>query len=155
MRKFIALGLGAVTTATLAFSSLSPAGAAISPPGSQVGQLCATLPAQVTSAVTSATSAGLAQAAAAADLAAKTTAFAPAQTNLVTALVDYLTTIDTGGSVGAKSLILQDAMSVYVEKATAWGNASSAVDVANRNVSITAMNSTVLQSLLSALGGCV
>lgn len=156
MRKFITLGVGAVAAATMAFGVVAgPASAAISPPGSMVGQVCATLPAQVTSAVNGVVTASTAQAAAVADLAAKLPVFQAAQLDLINALVDYIQTVDSGGSVAAKLLILNDKLSIYSDKATQWGNASSAVDVANRNLAIAGMSATTFQGLLTALGGCV
>jgi hypothetical protein len=156
MRKFITLGVGAVATATMAFAAAAgPATAAISPPGSMVGQVCATLPTQATAAVTGVANAVLAQTAALSDLNAKTPVFQTAQADLVTALVDYIKTVDAGGSVGAKLLTLNDKVAIYSEKATAWGNSSSAVDAANRNLQIAQMSSTTFAALLAGLANCV
>lgn len=151
MRKFIALGLSAATAATLAFSAASPASAAISPPGSMTGQVCAGLPGQIAAAATTLTSATLAQATAVTALPLKAADLASAQGSLVTALIDYISTVDSGGSVGVKSLALTDATTVYVEKATAWGNASSAVEVASRNFDIASMAPVVLSGLSAGL----
>lgn len=151
MRKFIAFGVGAVATATLALGVAGPATAAVTPPGALTNQVCSGLPGQLVGAVNAITSATVAKAAADADLLSKTTSFATAQTDLVAALVDYIQTVDGGGSVDAKAMILGDKLSVYSDKAAAWGNASTAVDDANRNLAIAGMTQNVLNGLTSGL----
>lgn len=134
MRKFIALGLTAVTSATLAFSSVSPASAQV--PGALTGQVCGALPAQLLGAVNGVATAVLAQTTAAADLLLKTTALNTGQADLVTALVAYIVASDAGDSVAAEAVTLSEKVTGYSDKAAAWANASSAVDTANRNVAI-------------------
>ena len=154
MRKFIVLGLSAVTAATLAFSSASPASAVIAPPGSLTGQVCADLPAQITAAANTLATATAAKAAAVAALPVKAAELATAQGALVTALIDYIQTVDNGGAVDVKTLVLNNALNSYVEKATAWGNASTAIEIASRNFDIASMAPVVLASLSSGLS-CV
>jgi hypothetical protein len=152
MRKFIALGVGAVASATMAFGAFAgPASAVVSPPGSLTGQVCSGLPAQITSAATALTNATAAKAAAVAALPGKAADLATAQTTLVAALIDYIQTVDNGGAVDVKTLVLNDATTNYVAKATAWGNASSAIEVASRNFDIASMAPVVLSSLSAGL----
>lgn len=157
MRKLIGLGLTAVTSATMAFGAIgsTPAHAVVSPPGSLVGQVCAVLPNQLTSILNTVTSLGTSQATAVTDLATKQAAFGVAQSDFITALVDYLKTSDAGGSVGAKALILQDKMSVYSDKGAAWVNAWNAKDLADRNVAVAGISQSMLNQLNTGLGGCV
>ncbi len=154
MRKFIACGVGAVATATLALGVAGPATAAVTTPGALTNQVCSDLPGQIVSAVNAVTSATVAQVAAAADLSSRTTDLAAAQGDLVDALVDYILTVDEGGSVDAKVLVLHDMLSIFSEKAAAWGNASTALDDANRNLAIANMTGGVLDGLVSGLS-CV
>jgi hypothetical protein len=155
MRKFIALGVGAIATATMAFSTVSPASATISPPGSVVGQVCASLPTSAISAASALASATLAQGVAVTDLATKTTSFGVAQGDMITALVSYLHLVDSGGSVGAAGQLLSDKVSDYSAKGAAWGNASTAVDAANHAVALAGLNQGAFAALLAGLGGCV
>lgn len=154
MRKLIAIGAGVLTAATLAIGPASPASAVISPPGSLTGQVCAGLPAQITSAATVLTNATAAKAAAVADLAVKATELGVAQSAIIVALVDYIQTVDNGGALDVKTLILQNAASTFTQKATAWGNASTALEVASRNFDIASMAPVVLAGLSSGLS-CV
>ncbi|HEX3621155.1 MAG TPA: hypothetical protein VHT97_02460 [Acidimicrobiales bacterium] len=153
MRKLIGLGLTAVTSATMAFGAVgaTPAHATVSPPGSLVGQVCAVLPAQLTGILNSITALGSNQTAAVTDLATKQATFGTAQSDLVTALVDYVKTVDAGGSVGAKALVLQDAVSVYSDKAAAWANAWTVKDLADRAVAVANINNGILGGLNSGL----
>ena len=151
MRKFIALGLGVVTSATLAFGTLSPASAEVAPPGALTNQVCAGLPAALLSTANAVTAAVLAQTNAAADMTAKHTAFTSAQGDLVVALVDYVQTVDSGGRVAAKAQVLADRLSVYSQKAVAWVNAWMAKDTADRNAAIAGINSGFFTGLDGAL----
>lgn len=151
MRKFIALGLTAVTSATLAFSSVSPAAAA---PAPLAGRVCGALPAQLLSAVNGVTTAVLAQTTAAADLVLKTTALNTGQADLVTALVAYILESDAGNSVAAEAITLSEKVTGYSDKAAAWANASSAVDTANRNVSIANLTNGFFAGLDASSLGC-
>jgi hypothetical protein len=154
MRKFIALGAGVLTAATLAFGPVSPAHAVVAPPASLTGQVCAGLPAQITDAATTLTNATVAKTAAAANLVTKAGELATAQSAIIAALVDYIQTYDNGGALDVKTLVLQNAASTFTQKATAWGNASTAVEVANRNFDIASMAPPVLAGLSSGLS-CV
>lgn len=152
MRKFIALGLGVVTSATLAFGAVSPASAEVVPPGALENQMCAALPAALQSTVNAVNAAVLAQSTAATDMTAKHAAFTSAQADLIAALVDYIVTVDSGGSVAAKAQILADRLSVYSQKAAAWVNAWMAKDTADRNAALATINNGFFTGLDGALG---
>lgn len=154
MRKFLVMGVSALSTATLALGVAGPANAVVSPPGSVVSGVCGNLPAQLLSAATSVTSAVLAQTTANTNLLTATTALTGplgAQSNLVAALVDYLQTVDSGGSVAAKALVLEEKVTAYSAKAAAWANAWSAVETANRNVTLVTMVNSILGSVGTGL----
>lgn len=154
MRKhsIIGLGLTAVTTATLAFGAAAPAAhATVSPPGSAVGQVCATSTTRLADAANAIAAATASVANDTADLATKQVAMTTAQNNLVTALIDYVQTVDAGGSVAAKYQILVDTVSVFSDKAAAWSNAVDALNSANKALSIANINSAILNSLFSGL----
>lgn len=157
MRKLIGLGLTAVTSATMAFGTVgsTPAHAAVAPPGSLVGQVCAVLPNQLSGLTTLLGTLGASQSNAATDLAAKQATFATAQSDFITAFVDYLKTVDSGGSVTAKGIIVNDKLSVYSDKAAAWVNAWNAKDFADRQVAVNGISQSMLTQMEGLLGGCV
>lgn len=153
MRKhsIVGLGLSAVTAATLAFAAAPAAHATVSPPGSAVGQVCGTSTSRLADAANSVAAATNAVAAATTDLATKQAAMTTAQNNLVTALIDYIQTVDAGGSVGGKYQILSDTVSVFSDKAVAWSNAVDALNFANKTLQVANINSGILNSLFSGL----
>lgn len=152
MRKhsIVGLGLSAVTAATLAFGA-APAHATVSPPGSLVSQVCGTSTTRLADAANAIAAATASVAADTADVTTKQVAMTTAQSSLVAALIDYIQTVDAGGSVGAKYTILSDAVSVFADKAAAWSNAVDALNGANKSLSIANLNSSVLNSLFSGL----
>lgn len=152
MRKhsIVGLGLSAATAATLAFGA-APAHATVSPPGSMVGQVCATSTGRLADAANSLAAATNSVAAATTDMNLKQAALGTAQTNVVNALVDYIETLDAGSSVGAKGLILNDAVSTFSDKAVAWANANTAHNDAVTTLQVASINSGILNSLFSGL----
>lgn len=151
MRKFIALGVGAISAATLALVPASPAQAVISPPTSVVTQVCNGLPAQITAIANSLLNSGSAVTAAQTSLASKTASFTVAQGNLVNALVNYIKAIDLGGSVDAQAALLAARMSEYGDQAVLWGNAWNALNAAELANTINGMSNTVINGLNTGL----
>lgn len=128
MRKFIALGLGALTSTTLLFGSSVAANAVVADPSPTPTQdaLCAPtggLPSAVTDLGTQLTDAGTAFTTAKDNLTAKQAALVGPTANFVTSLVDYVQAIDNNGDVGGALSILNVRISQY---ASAFADASNA-----------------------------
>ncbi len=151
MRKFIAFGLGAATTAMLVVGPVSPANAAISPPASVVTQVCNGLPDQLTAIANTILTGNSAVSAAQASLASKTTSFTAAQNNLVAALVSFIKAVDAGGSVDAQQAVVGARITEYSDQAVLWGNAWNALNAAELNAAVNGMTSSVLGGLNAGL----
>jgi hypothetical protein len=156
MRKntFIGIGLSAVTTATMAFSAVSIPAAHAS--GSVTNQVCATKVARNTDATAASTAADSALAAANAGMVGKLAAMTTAQNGLTNSLVSYIQVADlVNGDIATALSGLNNAVSVFSDKAAAWSNATDAVNLANKAVAITAITNGpggILPNLFSGLG---
>jgi hypothetical protein len=124
MRKFIALGLGVLTSATFMVGSSVAARADTSSTPTQ-DALCAesALPAALTGLGTDLTAANTALSAANTALGQKQAALNTATTNLASSLVDYVHALDTSGDVAGTKAIFDVRLSQYAQ---AFAAASSA-----------------------------
>ncbi len=154
MRKFIISGIGVVSTAALALGIAGPATAAEAPPGSLVTAVCKNLDTQLAQAQNAITAANMAVSNATNDLGVKAGAYDTAQNNLVTALVNWVKAVDSGGSVDALGIIVGDSVSAFSSKLAAWTNAETALNTAEHNLVMAQRSLAVYQAIDGGLA-CV
>ena len=145
MKKFIALGVGALASASLVLGA-SPVKA--SPAEPVVPDVCESLPLTILNSNNAEAAAAAALGAANTDLANKRAALNSAVADWVTAFANHLVELDeVGGTPGATQILLDDAAAEVTEKVTPWGNAKiaqwnaqHALDIAQV---VTLMNATL------------
>ena len=150
-KKIIALGVGAVSAATMAFGTVAPATAAEVPPGSIVTQFCNTLPGQLTTLTNQAASALAALSAAQSSLGTKQAAMETALSDFVAAVVSHITTVNNGGNVQASGQVVDAKLAVFVDKVIAWDAAWTAENNAQRAAYLAGVNQSFVQGVLNGL----
>ncbi len=132
MKKIIALGVSAVSAVTMAFGTMSPAGAAETPADTLTGTICDALPAQVTSLANQlvTTQAGVGSAKSTLDSAQG--ALGPAVDDLVDSIVAYIQAVDSDQGVSTAAQLVGARASAYADRVVAADNAANAWFAAQR-----------------------
>lgn len=144
-KKIIAAGVSAASVAALAFSSIGPASADLSP-GNITSTVCMQLPSSVAGITSQLVGATAAARAAAANLGSPTVAgskqfaLGAATTDLANAVVAYIKAADRGADLTTTGNALNAASSVFAERAVAENNAMTASFDAQRNLYVAALN---------------
>lgn len=132
MRKIITLGVTAVSAVTMAFGSMSPAGAADAPAETFTDTICNALPAHVTGLATqlTATLAGIGSTKTTLDSAQA--ALPGAVNDLVVSIVAYIQAVDSGEGLATATQLVGARSSAYADKVVAADNAANAWFAAQR-----------------------
>ena len=129
MRKFMVLGLGALSTLTLSLGATLPAAYAAPAEDGLISTLCGTLPGTVTDIASSLAVANTAVTKANTDSVAKQAALGVATTNLVDAVVAHIENVDAGNDGGSTAGAVGTTVADYAAKTVAANNAfNSSVD---------------------------
>jgi hypothetical protein len=155
-KQIIALGAGAasvVTAVTMAFGGAAPATAAESPAGSITAQVCALLPAQVTSQVGTVTGLVTGITGLDTDLANKQAALGTSISDLAAAVTNYIQIVNNGGNVTAAGQVLTAKNSIFADKVVAENNAMTASFEAHRNAYLQGVTANYMAGVDNGLCG--
>lgn len=151
-KKIVALSVSAATVATLAFSTIGPASAAV-PTDAVTSGVCTSLTTSVSSLLSQITAENTAATTAAADLAAKKLAVPAAVTALSGAVTGYVQALATNVGVTTATQVLVAANSVFADKIVAENDAMTASFEAQRGQYLSGLNQGYLNNVNLGLCG--
>jgi hypothetical protein len=151
MKKIIALGVSAVSAATMAFGAIGPAGAEETPAETFAGTICDAMPAQVTG-LADQLVATLAQVSSTkSTLDSSQAALTPAVADLVDSIVDYIQAVDNDEGVSTAASLVAARASAYADKVVAADNAANAWFAAQRANVLTGLASQYMSGVQDGL----
>jgi hypothetical protein len=151
MKKIIALGVSAVSAATMAFGSINPAVAAEDPVSTVTDTICGVLPAQVTGLVDQLTAALGEITSAETALESAQAALPVAVNDLVDSIVGYIQAVDAGEGVSSAAQLVAARSSAYAEKVVAADSAANAWFAAQRAHFLTGLANQYMEGVQSGL----
>ena len=151
MKKIIALGVSAVSAATMAFGAIGPAGAEEAPVETFAGTICEALPSQVTG-LADQLAATLGQVSSTkSTLDSSQAALAPAVADLVDSIVGYIQAVDNDEGVTTAGQLVAARASAYADKVVAADNAANAWFAAQRANVLTVLASQYMSGVQDGL----